>query len=44
MHDGVMQIVEGGGKKEVKCVLRQWLAIHAVSERPESRRAKAQGL
>lgn len=34
-----------GGKdgREVKCALRRRLAIHAVSERPESQSAKAQG-
>lgn len=33
MREGVTQIIIGGG--QVKCALRQWLAIHAVSQRPE---------
>lgn len=30
-------------ESQEKCGLRQWLAIHAVSERPESHIAKSRG-
>lgn len=48
MSDGAckLSVAEGGKQKrsQGKCALRQWLAIHAVSEPPESQRVKAQGL
>lgn len=43
-HAGYQRWRENIRSGQVKCGLRQWLAIHAVSERPESQRAKAQGL